>query len=484
MTIRPTFKPRRYPDDIDYVTAIRELYQSLGGRHMRTKWVKGHQDDQYAYQDLSSEAQLNIDSDALASDHYWSGSGLKPMTAIPHFAECKVTVSINGIRYPSKIDQQLRYHINGSYLKQYLQLRYKWNEKVWNMIDFTSFGQIFAKLPCSKQVQQMKFTYNLQPIGEHTQRMSGNLTTENPGRCPCCKTDLETQFHLLQCRLNKQRSPAIAKFCKTGKARDGNQFIRIFTDLVEQWLVDPASIPTFEKCRDTFLRHHIIPLEYTSLVQQAVMEQTTIGWIHVMRGFLSKQWLVMAGSYYNTVNGKITNRNDGHHRIRRAIRAIHRMTDDIWHGRNEALHGHQQAAHDAAPKNLVDMEICQLHSKPDTLLATDSHYCETSLRQLLRSSASTKRRWLHRVKQSRARKANLLSKQPKITQYFHHQQTQPSPKDHHPPNTAPPPQCPSSRNTTTQRLLTQFFRERAPDKSPVPNQTSHTSPPPLPESPA
>ena len=69
MTIRPTFKPRQYPDDIDYVTAIRELYQSLGGRHMRTKWVKGHQDDQYAYQDLSSEAQLNIDSDALASDH-------------------------------------------------------------------------------------------------------------------------------------------------------------------------------------------------------------------------------------------------------------------------------------------------------------------------------------------------------------------------------------------------------------------------------
>jgi hypothetical protein len=114
MVARATSKPRRYPNDIDYVTAISELHKSLGGR-LKTKWVKGHQDDRQDYNELSTDAKLNIDSDALASNHYWSGSGIKPTTAIPHFQEYKITISINGTIYPSKIDNQLRYHINMVY---------------------------------------------------------------------------------------------------------------------------------------------------------------------------------------------------------------------------------------------------------------------------------------------------------------------------------------------------------------------------------
>jgi hypothetical protein len=44
---------------------------------------------------------------------------------------------------------------------------------------------------------------------------------------------------------------------------------------MEQLLMEyPHSIQTFEKCRDTFLRHHIIPLAYTSFVQQAIMDKS------------------------------------------------------------------------------------------------------------------------------------------------------------------------------------------------------------------
>lgn len=51
MITRPTNQPSRYPDDIDYYTAIRELHQSLGSRRLRIKWVKGHQDEQSDYLD-------------------------------------------------------------------------------------------------------------------------------------------------------------------------------------------------------------------------------------------------------------------------------------------------------------------------------------------------------------------------------------------------------------------------------------------------
>ena len=51
---RLTATPCRYPNnDIDYVPAICELHKSLGGRRLKTKWIKGHQDDQQEYNELS-----------------------------------------------------------------------------------------------------------------------------------------------------------------------------------------------------------------------------------------------------------------------------------------------------------------------------------------------------------------------------------------------------------------------------------------------
>lgn len=177
----------------------------------------------------------------LPRPNCWSGSGIKPSTDIPHFQECNITISINGTRYPSKIDNQLRYHINGSYFKRYMQHQYKWNEKVWLMIDTTSFGRFFAQLSTTKQVQQhMEFIYNLQSIGKHKLRMSAPHPTSTHGQCPCCLTKQETQQHLLICKMNQQCKKALARFHNAGTASNGNRFNQIFTDLVGQWLTDPT----------------------------------------------------------------------------------------------------------------------------------------------------------------------------------------------------------------------------------------------------
>lgn len=474
--IRSSKRPRQYPDNIDFHTAIRELHQSLGGRRLKIKWVRGHQDDRIPYEELSPEAKLNVDSDALASDHYWSGSGLKPSTAIPHFPEFKVSILINGVRYPSKIDQQLRYHINGSYLKNHLQHQYRWNEKVWHMIDFSNFGRFFEKLPVSQQIQHMKFVHNIQPIGEHKQRLTKHSTTQDHIRCPCCHIAKETQLHLLQCRLNKGRKPALAKFIKKDKKHGGNPFRRIFADLVAQWMTDPNQIPTFEKCRDTFLQHDIVPVEYSTLVNQAIMEQTSIGWIHALRGYISKTWSIVASSSYPNPRAQKGITPEGGHRIQQVLRAIHRVITDIWCGRNDMLHERQAEQEAATLKHVVDTEISRFHCEPDLMLTEDIHYCEQSLQRLLRSSASTKRRWLYRVKLSRQKKAEMTSRQPRITKFL---KTDQSTKSTHRTDRHtiphPIPTNPTSRNKTTQQLLTQFFRERAPNPSKIPITSS---PPP------
>jgi hypothetical protein len=93
-------------NNVDYITAIHELHPSLGGWSLRRlQWVKSHQDNSKEYQALSDSAKLNIDANNLASAHFWSNRGRKPKAAIPQLVvhEQKVSISINGQIYPSKI---------------------------------------------------------------------------------------------------------------------------------------------------------------------------------------------------------------------------------------------------------------------------------------------------------------------------------------------------------------------------------------------
>jgi ribonuclease HI len=60
--------PQRYPEHSDYITTIRELCDELR-RPLEIQWVKGHQDDDRAYDELPRDAKLNIDVDELATQH-------------------------------------------------------------------------------------------------------------------------------------------------------------------------------------------------------------------------------------------------------------------------------------------------------------------------------------------------------------------------------------------------------------------------------
>ena len=187
-----------------------------------------------------------------------------------------------------------------------MQHRHRWNEKVWNLVDFDSFGKHYEHLSGRKKVQHMKFVHDLQPLGYRKQQMDTETLPHALTQCPCCRQALETPLHMLHCTHNPSRKKSIIQFSKDCGRKDGNWFPQIFADLVGQWLSCDTIIPTFEKSRDTFLRHDIIPVEYTQAVRQAILDQTMIGWIHATRGFLAKTWKDLASLSYDK-SGKITN---------------------------------------------------------------------------------------------------------------------------------------------------------------------------------
>ena len=354
--------PRQVPEDHDYMTAIQELSKNLG-RRIKTQWIKGHQDERTPYVDLTGDAKLNVDVDELATLHQTSKRQL-PTEISPHLSEQKITVVINGKRYPSQINAQIRYHINGSNLKQYLTTKQGWTEDTWYKIDLHTFGVHFRRLTMGQKVQHMQFIYDLQPVGRRKGQISKN-DSDSVTQCPCCRIEIENQYHLLHCRHNPKRTTSLAAFYKeVQRAQAGSKFGRIIADAFDQWFEDPASTPSMENTRDPTLDHNtLFTSEYVSLIKAAFTHQQEIGWMNAARGFLAKAWFQVACTQLQIPGGpneEVTHtcRQDGQQRTYRVVRALHTLVTSLWQGRNEELHKQDKDTEAIQQSSTLKLHLC------------------------------------------------------------------------------------------------------------------------------
>ena len=149
------------------------------------------------------------------------------------------------------------------------------------------------------------------------------------------------------------------------------------------------------------------------------------------------------------------------------------MVRDLWLGRNEILHQHQ----DDKDQTIYSMESAELqfyHSNPNLVPTSDQHYCRNiTLNKLLKSRPSVRRRWLKRVKTARAAYLIDGQNQQLVTRYMI---PLPSTQDSiNTPRTQRLQRKPANGDTrtthtnTAQQRMTKFF--------PVDPQTTHIQQP-------
>jgi hypothetical protein len=96
--------PRYQPDNADVLTMLFHLLQEC--RHpMKIDWIKGHQDDFIPYDELSRDAQLNVEVGALATGYRDSGKSSR--ATLQHFYHIQVSVTVNRNRLPGKIEDAI-----------------------------------------------------------------------------------------------------------------------------------------------------------------------------------------------------------------------------------------------------------------------------------------------------------------------------------------------------------------------------------------
>jgi hypothetical protein len=136
-------------------------------------WIKGHQDNDQEYSKLSREAQYNVDVDALATRHRDQKLS-RPMRKTEHLPSQKITLTINGVRFPSNWDTNLRWSINGSYIKLYLMTKHRWTDSIWQSIDFLTLKAFTNQKQHKDRCKWFKFMHDLQPLGKRKQAL-GNV---------------------------------------------------------------------------------------------------------------------------------------------------------------------------------------------------------------------------------------------------------------------------------------------------------------------
>ena len=401
---RRTSRPRGMPSDVDLISIISTSLRQLR-RPFISNWVKAHQDSVAAYESLPLPARLNIDADFLAT-RYRSHGRLQQTEAVDHQPSQQCSIYINGKPVISQFDANIRFHINGYHLRQYVQQANGWNDQTWDDIDFYNLGTHLKRLSPSHHTQQIKLIHDYLPLGQRRYR-EAIVKAPTLKLCPCCRIQEESPRHFLQCTANAEIQTSLGQLKTDLHSTEVHPVRYLISQGIIHWTTSPPGTPFSPSLSE-------YPSKFLPLLSAALAAQESIGWDRALKGFLSRHWTLAAQHSMYTAS---RDRREGDIRIKSVLKGIHAHTRRLWTARNTALHSEQETVL-ADIRSQEVAEIRHYYSRPHLLRAADQHYCTRSLSRLLSSSASTRRRWLRLVKRSSAELTKDGTCQSRITSFF------------------------------------------------------------------
>ena len=407
--LKTSHRKRRYPHDPDLISHIQWLWRCMPKVQHTIRWVKGHQDSNRPYHDLPRNAQLNVLADKLATA-FAKGTLTKkcPSRANPmFFPASEVSLIINGQRNTAYPRESMRFHINGTRMRQYLQkARPHWQDKVWNSIDIQGLGLAYKTLQHNRRFRICKSIHGWLPTGH--QRHKHDLKSLDS--CPCCSSTDETQEHILVCRAPRMRAAryrAMVKLRSNIVTKKGSSYT--WTALhrcLVHWVETSQSLP-WEKALAG------IPQQAAETIQRAMRDQEDIGWQFAFRGYLSVQWVqAQQGEHSRSTETGIRQKW-----LKAVIRAIWDVTSALWEERNNILHSTSDNVQ--IRDSSVNSKIRKLYSIKELFASSDFVLFDEPLEERLLHTLREKKQWLTLVARYHGTTtARQFGKQHLITEYF------------------------------------------------------------------
>jgi hypothetical protein len=256
--------------------------------------VKGHQDDNKPCGHLPLPAQLNCDANSLATTELCSLPN--QIRQVPLFPSAKAQLLILG----QSVTRNLSNAIPKSY--GYHQLlayctRFQWTKTIVNSINWDGFSAAFCS--CFKQRNfAFKFCSRLLPTGKNLHRNE----VRYDHWCPACNNPQECNHHPFQCT-------AVSRQCWRNKTTSAlRKRLDATTDPKLSDIMAAGLCSYFQSKpldRSKFK-------EYNATYHNLILFQELIGWDHLQRGKMSKEWANLQQDYvYRTSPGTNLTKKNG-----------------------------------------------------------------------------------------------------------------------------------------------------------------------------
>jgi len=304
--------------DMDIALEIFSLQLKTSWLERETIKVTSHIDKDEAPDEFLWECNAFVDALATKSREV---SIVQELTSRKSyiFPGAKIGCSINGRVENNGLYRKLQYKITGSELRQYFTQKYDWNQGTFKKIAWEAHGKEFINYPRNKVVTLTKFIHGWLA----NQKKSFHEGRTRTAQCPLCGCE-DNREHFFRCR--------------------ETQLTQIRTGLWTKLYTDVAQ--TTEKgCKEIFIaglstvmgREPPTDREKQSWpeeLQVAFDSQTEIGWTQVFYGRISTLWEKLARSSDDA---------SSHARsspwTSKVIRWCWGFGIDLWHARNEIVHG-------------------------------------------------------------------------------------------------------------------------------------------------
>jgi hypothetical protein len=327
--------------DWDVINEILWNRERSGIQVGKISHVRGHQDRKKAYQQLSLEAQLNVDADALAREYQSLYGQARPLVLLlPHSG---ANLHIAQGTCTAHVPRALRQAEHERPLAAYITMRNKWDEATFRTIDWEAHGRVIKKNN-RQRIHITKLVHDLVPTNKIIHRQDPNAQI-----CPACQArEVEDRDHVLQCSQRSRtqwRAQFITALTVKGASMNSDpKLLCILTEGLHQWLQGD----------DMGYDVNTVPVKYQRLVRQ----QNRIGWRQIFNGRMSKEWARLQSDYEFIQRQRARDLGKYH----AAVASGHGMTHEsvgtrwtseiiheiwvqwkvVWTQRNELIHGHDE----------------------------------------------------------------------------------------------------------------------------------------------
>ena len=207
----------------------------------------------------------------------------------------------------SNIDKFIRCQVKGDEIKTYLKNKHQWTNATFAKIDWTGLEQHLSSLTLNWRFSLLQLIHNWQNTGQQKElfeRGKGKPILNQKLQslkedeivklllCPFHCGEREVHLHYIEC-----------KSAKATKKR--NDLVHRFQKILENYKVHEGIIRLL-LWGINWYQHKDIPTiclldgKGNDMIQQAIKEQTLIGWGKLRRGFISSRWAVAQRIIPNT----------------------------------------------------------------------------------------------------------------------------------------------------------------------------------------